>query len=313
MKSLKNIFLMMALSCFMFGLSGCGSNQKGSGTTPAKGKVIGVTLLTKQHIFYQDLEKGLLSEAKKYGYTVTVLAGEMDVAKQSNQIEDFIAKKVDAIVISPCDSHGIGPAIVEANKAKIPVFTADIANLSKDGQVVAHIASDNRAGGIEAGKLMARALNGEGNIAIINQPTLTSVLDRVDGFKIVIATCPKIKIVADVSGEGRRTNAMKVAEDILQKHPDLNGIFGINDDSALGALAAVTAAGKKGKIAIVGYDANPEAKKAIIDGGIYGDAIQYPEEIGRLTVEAMVAYFAGKPVPKNVPVRVGSWTKADAK
>jgi ribose transport system substrate-binding protein len=306
MRAFKNILMMMAISCFVLGFAGCG------GGATQKGKVIGVTLLTKQHIFYQDLEKGLLSEAKKNGYTVTVLAAEFDPAKQANQVEDFIAKKVDAIVISPCDSSGIGSAIAEANKANIPVFTADIANLSKEGQVVAHIASDNVEGGRQAGQLLAKALDGAGSIAIINHPNVTSVLDRVKGLKEALEKYPNIKIVADVPAYGRRADAMKVAEDILQTHPDLKGIFGINDDSALGALAAVTAAGKKGKIAIVGYDATPEAKKEIADGGIYGDAIQYPDKIGMLTVQAIAAHFAGKPAQKYIPVEVGSWTKADA-
>ena len=312
MKSLKNVLMILAISCSVLILAGCGNNRKEAKDAPGK-KVIGVTLLTKQHIFYQDLEKGLLSEAQKSGFTLEVLAAEFDPAKQANQVEDFIAKKVDAIVISPCDSRGIGAAIVEANKANIPVFTADIANLSKDGQVVAHIASDNVEGGRQAGRLMANALEGKGSIAIINHPTVTSVLDRVEGFKEVLAMYPKIKIVADVSALGQRANAMKVTEDILQKHADLNGIFGINDDSALGALAAVTAAGKKGKIAIVGYDANPQAKEAITKGEMYGDAIQYPDKIGKLTMQTIVDYFAGKQVPKYVPVEVGSWTKADAK
>ena len=128
----------------------------------------------------------------------------------------------------------------------------------------------------------------------------------------MIANYPDIKIVADVSAEGQRSNAMKVAEDILQMHADLDGIFGINDDSALGALAVVEAAGKKGKIVIVGYDATPEAKEKIAEGGLYGDAIQYPDKIGRLTVQTIADYFAGKPVKEYVPVEVGSWTRADA-
>jgi|WetSurMetagenome_2_1015567.scaffolds.fasta_scaffold17576_2 ribose transport system substrate-binding protein len=93
--------MMIVICCSVLGLAGCiGVEEKGQ--MPPKGKVIGVTLLTKQHLFYQDLEKGLLSEAQKNGYTVLVLAAEFDPAKQANQVEDFIAKKVDAIVISPC-------------------------------------------------------------------------------------------------------------------------------------------------------------------------------------------------------------------
>lgn len=308
MKFLRDLILLWGMSCLLLGLAGCGEKKS---EMPAVEKKIGVTLLTKQHIFYQDLEKGLLAEAGKNGYGVTVLAAEFDPAKQANQVEDFIAKKVDAIVISPCDSYGVGAAISEANRANIPVFTADITNLSKEGKVVAHIASDNVEGGRRAGELLTKAINGKGNIAIINHPTVASVMDRVKGFKEVLAKYPDINIVADVSASGQRANAMKVAEDILQKHADLAGIFGINDDSALGALAAVTAAGKKGKIAIVGYDATPEAKKAIAEGGIYGDAIQHPDKIGMLTMQTIADYFAGKPVEEYVPVEVGSYTRAD--
>jgi ribose transport system substrate-binding protein len=94
---------------------------------------------------------------------------------------------------------------------------------------------------------------------------------------------------------------------MLLKVPDVQGVFGINDDSALGALAAVEAAGMK--VTIVGYDATPEAKKAIADGKLYGDAIQYPAKIGELAIRTIADYFAGKTVPSVVPVPVGSWTK----
>ncbi len=104
------------------------------------------------------------------------------------------------------------------------------------GEVVCHIASDNKAGGRKAGEYLAKLLNGKGKIAIINRPTVTSVLDRVAGFKEEIAKYPEIKIVADVDGGGERDKSLKATSDVLQAHPDLDGIFGINDDSALGSL-----------------------------------------------------------------------------
>ena len=200
-------------------------------------KVIGVSLLTRAHVFFKDLEEGLQAEAAKNGYELIVTAGEFDLGKQSAQIEDFIARKVDAIVVCPVDSRGIGPSIRKANDAKIPVFTADIASF--DGEIVCHVASDNVAGGTLAGEYLAKALGGKGKIAIIGQPTITSVLDRVQGFKNAVAKFPGLEIVADVNGEGVRDKAMQAAADVLQAHPDLSGIFGINDDSALGALDAV--------------------------------------------------------------------------
>jgi ribose transport system substrate-binding protein len=102
-------------------------------------------------------------------------------------------------------------------------------------------------------------------------------------------------------------------EDILQAHKDLKGVFGINDDSALGAAKSVEAAGLTGKIAVIGYDATPEARTAIANGSMYGDAIQHPDQIGSKTIDAIHDYFAGKKPPARIAVPVGTYTKADAK
>ncbi len=266
-------------------------------------KTIGVTLLTRAHVFYRDLEEGLRNEAEKKGYKLIVTAGDFDLGKQSNQIEDFITQKVDAIIVCPVDSRGVGPAIRKANDAKIPVFTADIA--SQEGEVISHIASDNVAGGRLAGEYLAKVLNGKGKIAIIGQPTVTSVLDRTQGFKDAIAKYPEIKIVADLNAEGVRDKAMQITSDVLQAHPDLNGIFGINDDSALGALEAVQQYDRK-NVKIVGYDATPPARDAILKGTqLKADVIQNPKKIGETTIQKIHDYFSGASVPKIVPVEVG--------
>jgi ribose transport system substrate-binding protein len=279
----------------------------------AGGKTIGVSIQNREAQFYQDMEAGMKAEAKKYGYTVNVVDASRDNSKQQSQVEDFISQKVAAIVLTPYDSQAIGSAIVEANKAGIPVFTADIANSSSRGVVVSHIASDNVQGGGEAGSLMCKAV-GSGAVAIIDEPEVTSVQDRVKGFKAALASgCPGVKIVADIDGGGERAKASSATEDILQAHADLKGIFGINDDSALGAAKAIEAAGMTGKIAVVGYDATPEARAAIKAGTMYGDAIQHPDQIGAKTIDAIAASFAGKPVPKKIAVPVGTYTKADAK
>jgi ribose transport system substrate-binding protein len=279
----------------------------------AGGKTIGVSIQNREAQFYQDMEAGMKAEAKKYGYTVNVVDASRDNSKQQSQVEDFISQKVAAIVLTPYDSQAIGSAIVEANKAGIPVFTADIANSSTRGVVVAHIASDNVQGGGQAGQLMCKAV-GSGDVAIIDEPEVTSVQDRVKGFKAALAAgCPGVKIVADIDGGGERAKASSATEDILQAHPGLKGIFGINDDSALGAAKAVEAAGFTGKIAVVGYDAAPEARAAIKAGTMYGDAIQHPDQIGSKTIDAIAAYFAGKTVAKKIAVPVGTFTKADAK
>ena len=295
----KTFLLLTVLMISLFLLS---CNDKGN-NTHQNTKIIGVSLLTRGHIFYRDLEEGLRAEAAGKGYDLIITSAEWDLGKQTSQIEDFISRKVNAIVICPVDSKGIGSGITEANKAGIPVFTADIA--ADEGKVVAHIASDNVQGGRLAGEYLAKLLNGKGKIAVINQPAITSVLDRVAGFKEAISGYPDIKIVADVNGQGVRDRSLQAAADVLQANPDLDGIFGINDDTALGALDAVNQFNRK-TISIIGYDATPPAADAILKGTpLKADVVQYPKKIGIKTIDIISDYFNNKPVPENVPVEVG--------
>jgi ribose transport system substrate-binding protein len=264
------------------------------GKAAAEAKLtVGVSLLTRTHPFYQDLESGLREAASQNGYELLVTAGEFDVAKQKDQVQDFIVRKVDAIIVSPCDSKSIGTAIRAANDAGIPVFTADIACLADGVKIVSHVASDNIAGGALAAQAVAKALNGAGEVAVIDHPEVESVIQRVKGFEDELGKYPNIKIVAKLSGHGAKEQAFRTAEDILQAHPNLAAIFGINDDSALGALAAVEKAGKVGRVTIVGFDAVPEARAAIKAGKIYADVIQQPRVIGQKTIETLKTYFAG--------------------
>jgi len=293
-----------AVACLVLGLPACGGGgekKAAEGAGSASGRpVIGVSLLTRTHPFYQDLEAGLQAGAAQHGYDLIVQAGEFDVARQKDQIDNYIVRNVNAIIVSPCDSKSIGTSIQAANRAGIPVFTADIAVLAEGAQVVCHVASDNVAGGRLAAQTLGEALGGQGKVAIIDHPEVESVIQRVHGFEEGLKAYPGIEIVAKLSGRGMKDVAFHTAEDILQAHPDLDAIFGINDDSALGALAAVEKGGKLGRVTIVGFDAVPEAREAIRAGRIHADVIQQPDRIGRTTLEAVADYMAGKPVPPEI-------------
>ena len=289
------------LACFLILIIAVPSCSR-KDASPAK-KTIGVSLLTRGHVFYRDLEEGLQAEAAKQGYELIITSGEFDLGKQIAQVEDFVTRRVDAIVLCPVDSRGIGPGVLTAKAANIPVFTADIA--AENAPVVSHIASDNVAGGRLAGEYLAKALGGNGNIGLVNQPALTSVLDRVKGFKEALAKYPGMRIVADVNGQGVRDKALLATADALQAHPDLQGIFGINDDSALGALDAAEQF-QRSNLVIVGYDAIPQAVDAIMRGSqLKADVVQYPKKIGESTIRIISRHFAGETVPALVPVEVG--------
>lgn len=302
-RPLHDLHVLHGLLIFLaFGIAAaCGGNSSPSGGNARK--VIGVTLLTQTHAFYKDLEAGLRDEAKAKGFDLVVVACEMDPTKQAAQIEDFVAQHVAAIIAAPCDSNAIVPSLAGPDAAHIPVFTADIA--AHGGKIVSHIASDNVAGGRLAGEALAAAIDGRGEILIINHPEVASVQDRVKGFKDAIARYPNIRIVADMSSDGQRAKATQVMEDMLQAHRDLRGVFSINDDSALGATGVIEAAGRK-DIAVIGYDASDEARAAMKKGGpLKAEVIQYPRKIGQTAIDMVAKYLAGDSVPPIVAVEVG--------
>ena len=307
MRSFVRLFSLSLLLASFSVLVGCQregqSNGNSASSSSPTGKRIGVTLLTREHEFYRDLEAGLKAAADKEGYQLTVTSGDFDLAKQQSQIENFVVQKMDAIVVCPADSKGIGPAIEQANQAGIPVFTADIA--AQGGRVVSHVASDNLAGGRLAADFVGRALGGEGSVGIIGQQELQTGLDRENGFKEQLAAkYPNVKVVAVLNGGGVRDRSLKAAEDMLQGNSGIKAIFGINDDSALGALSAAEARGRNDLI-IVGYDATPEAVKAIRRGSqLKADVAQQPRDLGAKTIEVIRTHFSGGQSPASISVPV---------
>jgi ribose transport system substrate-binding protein len=309
----------------LVGTTACGRREDSTATGPAPSPAarskgtIGVSVLTLTNPFFKVIGDTITSEAKRQGYDVIVTSGEFDVARQQNQVKDFIVRRVAAIVLCPCDSRSIGPAIEEAAAAGIPVFTADIACLAPGAKVVSHIATDNHQGGKQAAEAMIEVL-GEagGKVVILDFKQAESCLMRVKGFKEVIEghnegrQAGRITIVAELPGEGRPDQGYKCAEDALQSHPDLAGIFAINDPSALGARAALEKAGKADQVKLIGFDGQPEGKRAIRKGLIYADPIQFPDRIGALTVATIVRYFAGEEVPAEQLIPPALYRQADA-
>jgi len=282
-------------------------------------KTIGLSVLTMTNPFFKTIADTMTEEAAKHGYDVLVVSGEDNVARQKDQVKDFIVRRVAAIVLCPCDSKAIGPVIQEANAAGIPVFTADIACLAPDAKVVCHIATDNYSGGKEAARAMIEAL-GEagGDVAILDYKEVESCILRVKGFKEEMAKHNasgkggQIRIVAELPGGGAKDQGYKATEDLLQSQRQLVGIFAINDPSGLGARAALEKAGRADQVKIIAFDGQPEGKQAIKEGRIYADPIQYPDRIGREAVRAVARYFDGEEVKPEVLIPTSLYRRADA-
>lgn len=305
---MRHLSLLLGLA--VLALTGCGRAEKSKGT-------IGVSVLTMTNPFFKVIADAITEEVSKHGYKTVVVSGE-DIGKQQNQVKDFLVRKVSAIVLCPCDSKAIGPVIKEANEKGVPVFTADLASLDPEAKVVCHVATDNYAGGKEAGKAMLEALGGTGGkVVILDFKKAESCLLRVKGFREVIDQHNKetktaaIQIVADLEGGGAKDMGYKAAQDALEAHPDLAGIFAINDPSALGAYAALEKAKKTDQVKLIGFDGQPEGKQAIKEGKIYADPVQYPEKIGHETARVMLQYFKGERPPAEILIPTGLYRKAD--
>ena len=316
------IHLLTLLVCALTLLTGCdkkdSATESGAQTKAASKGTIGVSLLTLDNPFFKVIGDNIASEGKKHGYEVIVVSGDKDVAKQSNQIKDFIVKKVSAIVLSPCDSKSIVPVIQEANAAGIPVFTVDIPCNEPGVKIATQIATDNFGGGKEAGAAMIEAI-GEagGKVAVLHFKQAESCQLRVKGFREVIdahnaSGKAKINIVTELESGGAKDVGYKAAEDALQAQPDLRGIFAINDPAALGARAALEKAGKAQQIVIIGFDGQPEGKQAIKDGKIYADPIQFPDKMGVQIVAAIIRHSKGETLPPQMLIPTSLYKKADA-
>ncbi|HKE01962.1 MAG TPA: substrate-binding domain-containing protein, partial [Planctomycetota bacterium] len=192
---------------------------------------IGVSLLAKQDPFYQQLQSAMEAAAAPNGFSIQFASADKSTQKQLGQVEDFIAQKVAAIVLCPVDSDAAAAAVDVAKRAGVPVFTADIEAHSPD--VVCHVASDNVAGGRAAAKALIAAMGEDGEVLIIDHPEVSSVQDRVRGFEDEVAKHPRVKIVGKPPGGGDRSRSDRAMQDALHSHPNLRGVFGINDNTAL--------------------------------------------------------------------------------
>ena len=316
--SLFTTLLSFVFSVYFTSCGGGGSDRNSDENKTASKGTIGVSVLTLGNPFFSVIAESITTEAAKHGYEVIVVDGNRNVQKQANQIDDFLTKGVAAIVLNPCDRISTGAAIKKANDAGVPVFTCDLKCVAEGVEVVSHVGSDNLQGGKLAGEAMIEALgeNG-GKVLVVHFPQANSCQLRVRGFKEIIDAYNKgketgeIVVVSELDGGGVRDEGYKVTEDTLQAHPDLAGIFAINDPSALGARAALEKAGKQDQVKIVAFDGQPEGKQAIKDGKIYADPVQFPGKIGAKTVELIMTYFNGQEVAQEVLIPTELYRKED--
>ena len=327
MKKLLTLLPVICLTAW-FGCGGGGGdatpsdkNNSGVGNqgkpTESKG-VIAYSPLTLSNPFFKVIGDHIKAEAERNGYTVRIVDPNMDVKKQSDQMDDFISSGVTAIILVPCDRLSVGPSVQAANKAGIPVFTVDAKCAAENAKIEGHVGTDNFQGGELAGKAMITALgDAGGKVLVLDFKKANSCVLRVGGFKKVIdahntTATGKIEIVSELDGNGDRTKGYQSTADALQAHEDLDAIFAINDPSALGAYTAVKEAKRDDKIKIIGFDGQLDGKQAIKDGKLYADPIQHPEKMGRQIVQLIMKYQAGEKFESETLIPATLYTKTEA-
>ena len=282
------------------------------GDEAGDGPTVALVLKTLNNPFFIELAAGAQEAADSLGVELLVQAPdrEIDVEKQMQIIENLLQTDIDALALTPSGSREVVPAIVEANRAGVPVVIvdtrADAEALAQAGATIAtFIGSDNVEGGRIAGRFVAEALGGQGTVAVIEGiPGHETGDSRLRGFRESIAEHPGISIVASQTANWERDQAFNVTQNMLQSHNDLQAIFAANDVMALGAVEAVAAAGRTGDLIVVGFDAQDEAVAAIREGAMSASIAQHPREMGRIAVESAWRILQGDAVPAEQPVGI---------
>ncbi|NJP69666.1 substrate-binding domain-containing protein [Streptomyces sp. C1-2] len=276
----------------------------GSGSANPK---VGLSLSTLNNPFFVQIRSGAQAEAKKRGVDLTVTDAQNDASQQANQLQNFTSSSYGAVIVNPVDSDAAGPAVRAADKADIPVVAVDRGvNKAKTETLVA---SDNVAGGELAAKTVAEKLGGSGKIVILQGQAGTSAArERAEGFAEGLKAYPGIKVLAEQPADFDRTKGLDVMSNLLQAHPDVEGVVAANDEMALGAIKALgSKAGRS--VAVVGFDGTPDGLKAVKDGTLYASVAQQPSQLGRIAVDNALRALDGKKVDATVKVPVKVVTK----
>jgi ribose transport system substrate-binding protein len=281
---------------------------------------VALVLKTLNNPFFIEMQKGATEAATRLGLDLVVQAAEreVDVDKQMQIIENLIQTGVGALCITPSGSKEIVTAIAKANAAKIPVVIVDTRVDEKTAAEAgihfdAFVGSDNYEGGKVAGEHLIRVTGGKARVGLLEGiPGHETGDSRLKGFHDAIRAAPEVKVVASQTANWERDQGFTVFQNMLQAHPDIDALFACSDMMALGAVEAIAAAGKTGKIKVIGFDALDDARKAIAAGTMVASVAQFPGEMGRIAVEDAARLIRGeKPSPED-KVRIELVTKPGA-
>ena len=265
---------------------------------------IGFAVSTLENPFFVTMKDAAEAKAAEMGVELMVLDAQDSAEKQASQVEDFLTRGVDLLIINPVDSDAIGTSVVACNTEGVPVIT--VTRASGAGTVVQHLDIDNKEAGRLDAEQLIKDLGGKGKVAILEGIAgSSSAIEREEGF-VAALEGTGIQVVTSLTANYSREEGATVTEDILQSNPELDAIYAHNDEMALGAVRAVAAAGRSAEIKIYGIDANADAVVAVENGEMAATVQQQPDVQIQTALENAVKYLGGETLEPlvNIPLKL---------
>jgi ribose transport system substrate-binding protein len=297
----NRILAAVAVAALALVTAGCGDDGDSGSGSGSDQKYIAIVSKGFQHQFWQAVKKGAEDEAAKQGVRITFEgpATEADIEAQTTMLTNALAKKPDAIGFAALDSKAAAPLMEQAKSANIPVIAFD-SGVDSDVPVTT-AATDNKAAAGEAAKHLSELIGGSGKVAlVVHDQTSVTGRDRRDGFtEWMKANAPGIQVLPVQYGGGDQAKSADITKSILRANPDVKGIYGANEGSAIGVLKGIEESGKTG-VAVVGFDSGQAQIDAIKNGTEAGAITQNPVGMGAALVKAAVDALNGKTLPKTI-------------
>jgi ribose transport system substrate-binding protein len=280
------------------------------GAIPAKAATVALVTINQQALFFNQINDGAKQAADKAGAKLVIFNANNVAAAQNSAIEDYIAQKVDGIVLVAIDVNGVKPAVTAAKNAGIPVVAIDAR--IPDGDNTAFIGVDNKGAGEQIGKYFAdyakTKIGGSAKVGIVGALNSFIQNQRLDGFKAA-AGASGAKFLDTVDGQNIQDVALTAAENLMTANPDMNALYATGEPALVGAISAVTSQQATGKVKVFGWDLTAQAIKGIDEGWIVAVVQQDPFQEGVAGIETVLKIKKGEKVDPSIDIPITIVTK----
>ena len=291
----SNMKQVLILFLAAFTILSCNSSK----SSDEKKIKIGATMLSMQNEFIVNIADEMQKKADELGVELIMVDAERSPLKQIEQVESFIAQKVDVIIMNPIEFEASSPAVTKALAANIPIINV---NSATSATPTAFVGSDDVESARIAMKYIADKLGGKGNMVMIHGLMgQAAQLQREEGVKEILKQYPDIKLIAQQTGEWDRAKSMDLMQNWIQSYGDkINAVFAQNDEMGLGAVKALQAAGLKDKVLVISVDAIKDALQSVQKGELNATVFQNANQQGAGAIETAVKIAKKEAFEKKV-------------